>query len=122
MTTHDEVFCTIALILDLRMCGFSYVCQKGASPRCSKPSQSARHCDGSLSELFFSTKTSDNDKHNKDNPGRATMGLGCKMMHPGISVGLRSEDHCQSAVSYVSPEVTAAFLPPGKAGRKLFIQ
>lgn len=37
-------------------------------------------------------------------------------MRPAVSVGLGREDHCQPAVSYVSPEVTAAFLPPGKAG------
>lgn len=37
--------------------------------------------------------------------------LECKGMSPAISVGLRSVDHCQSGVSYISPVVTEPPLP-----------
>lgn len=100
MTRH---FCIIALILDLRMCPKSV--RREPTQGAANLSQAARHGDGSLSELLLATKTSDNDKRTKDSPGRATMGLGCKRMSPAVSVGLGREDHCQPAVSYVSPEV-----------------
>lgn len=53
------------------------------------------------------------------------LGLGSQGMRTANSVGLRSVDHCQSAVGYISPVVTAAtaaVLLPGKTGRRLFIQ